>query len=133
MKIPNPDSRTLRQFGFLCVAFFGILGGLQVFRSGNLTAAMIFGGLAAIGGILGAVRPIWLKPVFQGWMIAVFPIGWLVSHVLLGLLFFGVFFPLGVVLRSMGHDPLRLKKPAGNSYWQARSPQTDPGRYLRQY
>lgn len=133
MKIPNPDSRTLRQFGFLCVVFFGVLSGLQYFRSGNVTAALILGGLAVIGGVLGGIRPVWLKPVFQGWMLAVFPIGWLVSHILLGLLFFGVFFPLGVVLRSTGHDPLRLKKPPGNSYWQSRSPQTDSGRYLRQY
>jgi hypothetical protein len=133
MKIPNPDLRTLRQFGFLCLFFFGTLAGLQYFHSDNVVASFIFAGLAVGGGLLGAVRPILLKPVFQGWMILVFPIGWVVSHVLLAGLFFGVFMPLGLILRSMGHDPLKLKKPVGNSYWQARSPQTDASRYLRQY
>ena len=133
MKLPNPDARMLRQFGFLCILFFGILSGLQYFRSGNPTAATILAGLAVSGGLLGALRPMLLKPVFLGWMILAFPIGWVVSHVLLACLFYGVFFPLGMILRGLGHDPLRLKKPVGTSYWQARSPQTDARRYLRQY
>lgn len=133
MKLPNPDARMLRQFGFLCILFFGILAGLQYFRSGNLTAAAILAGLAICGGLLGAIRPLWLRPVFVGWMILAFPIGWVVSHVLLAGLFYGVFFPLGMILRGLGHDPLRLRKPVGDSYWQARAPQTDARRYLRQY
>ena len=133
MKLPNPDARMLRQFGFLCILFFGILAGLQYFRSGNATAAMILAGLAVSGGLLGAIRPLWLKPIFVGWMILAFPIGWVVSHVLLAVLFYGVFFPLGMILRGLGHDPLRLRKPMADSYWQARTPQTDARRYLRQY
>ena len=46
-----------------------------------------------------------------------------ISPVILGLLYFGVFTPFGLVLRATGHDPLRLKfDPDATTYWIERSP-----------
>jgi hypothetical protein len=85
------------------------------------------------GGFLGLLRPSLLRPVFVGWMVLAFPIGWLVSHLLLGLLFFGVFTPVGLLLRTLGKDSLRLQRGNAASSWQDRTQETDLKRYLRQY
>lgn len=130
----NPDRRMLRQFGLLCAAVFGGLGIWQGNAAGLnwSTGAMLV--LAVLGGLLGWLRPLWLRPVFVGWMILAFPIGWTVSHLLLGGLYFGVFTPLGFLLRILGKDSLRLQPPGlSGSCWQDRSQETDLKRYLRQY
>jgi hypothetical protein len=84
-------------------------------------------------GLLGTLHPEFLRPVFVGWMILVFPIGWTISHLLLGLLFFGVFTPVGLLLRTFGKDSLRLQRGAASSLWQDRAQESDLKRYLRQY
>ena len=45
----------------------------------------------------------------------------------MALLFFGVFAPLGVVMRAFGYDPLRLKRDrSASSYWVRRSKPPSP-------
>jgi hypothetical protein len=61
-----------------------------------------------------------LRPVYTGWMIVAFPIGWTVSKIALGLMFFLVFLPVGLVFRMTGRDVLHLKRRAGGSYWLAK-------------
>ena len=42
-------------------------------------------------------------------MFAVFPIGWVVSHLLLGVVYFLVLTPIGLTLRALGRDPLERR------------------------
>ena len=129
----NPDSRMLRQFAGLWILFFGGLALSQYFRSHNTTAALVVGALAVGIGVPGLLFPRFLKPIFVGWMILAFPIGWLVSRIILMALFFGVFAPVGLLLRFLGHDPLRLKRPVVESYWEEKTQQTSLRRYLKQF
>jgi len=73
-----------------------------------------------------------IRPIFVGLILLTFPIGWVVSHLLLGLIFYGLVTPIGLILRISGHDPLQLKKPSGNSVWKTPVGKTDATRYLRQ-
>ena len=129
----NPDNRMLRQFAGLWMMFFVGMALSEFFRNHNTTAAIGVGALAISVGVPGLIFPRLLKPVFVGWMIVVFPIGWLVSRIILSLLYFGVFAPVGLMLRMLGHDPLRLKKPDVESYWQEKTQQTSLRRYLKQF
>ncbi|MFN9292162.1 MAG: SxtJ family membrane protein [Planctomyces sp.] len=129
----HPPARTLRQFGWLCAIVFGGWG-IKLLVTAEVSSAGC--GLVAVGltaGLLGTLYPEILRPVFVGWMILVFPIGWTVSHLLLGLLFFGIFTPIGALLRISGKDSLRLQRNRPASWWQDRSSETDLKRYLRQY
>ncbi len=47
-----------------------------------------------------------MRWVYIGWMILAFPIGWTVSQVMLAVMFFGLFTPIGLVFRLIGRDPL---------------------------
>ena len=97
------------------------------------TVAVVVGTLALVVGVPGLFLPRILKPIFVSWMILVFPIGWLVSHIVLFLIYWSVFVPFGFILRRMGHDPLRLRKPAVESYWEQKTQQTKLRRYLKQF
>lgn len=124
--VRRPGTRTLRQFGGLLA-----LGG---------AAVMIFGedlGVAGlIVGLLGAVGlalPRALAPLYVGWMAAVFPLGWLVSRLVLALLFCGLVTPIGVLLRLAGRDALARRRRSCPSYWARRREVMDSAQYFRQY
>jgi len=126
----------LRQFAGLCVLFAG--GGALASWLGLLElppqAIPVLIGVAGVVGGLGRVYPRALKPVFVGWTVAVFPLGWVVSHLVLAVLFFGVFTPVALLFRWTGRDVLRLKRdPAARTYWSTRSGPPEPRRYLSQY
>lgn len=130
----NPDNRTLRQFGGLCLLVFG---GLAVWnaavRDRPIVAAVL--GVLAVGiGVPGLVAPRVIKPVFVGWMVLAFPIGWVVSHVILAVMFYGLFTPIGLVMRLAGRDPLSLRANSdAETYWTPRAAPGDVRRYFRQY
>ena len=67
-------------------------------------------------------------------MVLAFPIGWTVSQVMLALMFFGLFMPIGLVFRLIGRDPLRRTRPSGReSYWDPKPTPTDLRRYFKQF
>ncbi len=128
----HPDDRMLRQFGLLCVLFFGGLCAARM--SGGIdNVCVLTGVIAAVAGALAFTRPRLLKPVFVGWTIAVFPIGFLVSYIILLCLYFLVFAPVGLVLRLTGYDSLRLRDPGTATCWMNRSSTADLKRYFRQF
>jgi len=74
------------------------------------------------------------RPMFVGWMYAAYPLGFIVSHVLLGLVYFGVVTPIGLLLRAVGHDPMtRRFDRSAKTYWIAREQTRDVRRYFRQF
>ena len=129
----NPDLKTLFQFSVIWLIAFSLLAGMQYWRYNHTTAAGILAIVALIGGCIGMIKPSFMKPIFVGWMILAFPIGWTVSLVLLGLIFYLVIAPIGLALRLFGHDPLKLRTSKVNSYWDSRKNHQDQGRYLKQY
>ena len=67
-------------------------------------------------------------------MVLVFPVGFVVSQLVLVVLFFLVFLPIGFLLRFRGWDPMlyRVRK-SGDTFWEVKSISQDVRRYLRQY
>jgi hypothetical protein len=129
----NPSLKELRQFGFLCVAFFGGLAAWHGYHKGLTTGVEILAVVAAAGGILGAVAPGLLKWIYVGWIVAVFPIGWTISHLLLGFIYFAVLTPIGALIRMLGHDPMNRKIDRdATTYWSVHD-QAPVARYFRQF
>lgn len=127
----NPTARTLRQFAGLCVLFGGGWAAARWWQ-GDETAAAVLGALCLAAAVLGAVAPMLLRPVFVGWMVLVFPIGWVVSRVTLLALFLVVLTPVALWFRVSGRDLLRLRRPAGHSYWTPKPQPPDVDSYFRQ-
>jgi len=129
----SASPRMLRQFAGLLIVF---AGGILIWRAvaGQLGPWTI--GLAALGILVGAIGLVWptaIRPVYTGWMIAAFPIGWTVSKITLGGVFYLVFTPVAAVFRLMGRDPLALRRRRDASYWLPKTSAKSGDEYLRQF
>jgi Saxitoxin biosynthesis operon protein SxtJ len=130
----DPPRATLRQFGGLWLAFFGGLALWEAFGRGRPGWAAILGLLAVTIGPMGLTRPEWIRFIYVGWMVVAFPIGWTISQIMLALMFFGLFTPIGLVFRLIGRDPLdRRRRPGSNSYWAPKLASADVRRYFKQF
>ena len=131
--IKPPSDRMLRQFAGLSLVIFG---GIAAWRAYNGTVdGWTIGWAAAavlIGGI-GLVAPRAIRPVYQAWMVAAFPIGWTVSKVVLGAVLYLVFTPVALVFRLLGRDALKLRRRTPASYWEPKAGATSGKEYLRQF
>jgi len=118
MKGPNnPTLVDLRTFGLLFGGFvagiFGLLLPWRAVIAWSIWPWLVAAAFAAVA--LG--RPAWLGGFYGLWMKLGMGINWVVTRVILGTVFFIMIVPLGLVMRAMGKDPLRLKpRAAGESY-----------------
>jgi hypothetical protein len=129
----NPSKKELAWFGLLCLGFFGLVG-LSVFHKTHaLRPAVIVWVAATVGVAIYFALPPLRRPVYLAWMYAAYPIGWVMSYLLLAVVFFGVFTPVGLLMRLMSRDPLaREFDRSASTYWMPHDPGTDPDRYFRQ-
>ena len=71
--------------------------------------------------------------MYQAWMRLFYPIGFIVSHVMMGTIFYLILTPIGLAMRLAGHDPLQRRWDANaRSYWTRHAPSRDITRYFRQ-
>ena len=130
--VTPPKPSVVRQFAGLCLVF---AAGWAAWRAWNGQLGAGAAALALVGaaiGVVGLVRPAAIRPIYTGWMIAVFPIGWTVSQLLLGLMFYTVFAPVGLLFRMIGRDGLSLRRREARSYWTNKDTPTSVSDYFRQ-
>jgi saxitoxin biosynthesis operon SxtJ-like protein len=129
----NPSRRDLNIFGFLLLLFAGLIGAGLYFRSGAFEAARAVWIAGFLLVLLYFAVPPFRRPFYLGWLYVTYPIGFVLSHVILGAVFYLVFAPVGLVMRMLGKDPLhrRFDRTAA-TYWVKHDPHSDQGRYFRQ-
>ena len=130
----NPSRRDLASFGAVLLVFFIVIG-LVIGRATH--SELVRNVFWSVGGVLALVYyavPALRKPMFVGWMYAAYPLGYVISHVLLGLIYFAVVTPIGLIMRAVGHDPMERRfDRAARTYWVPREPVSDVKRYFRQF
>ena len=99
-----------------------LLAGLGVWR-GHSVLPMVLGALAILLAGLALVAPRLLSPVHTVWMAAAHALGWFNTRILLGVVYFVVMTPTGIVMRLMGRDPLDRRLKDRPSYWVERKRQ----------
>src|ERR1041385_5206015 len=109
----NPSKKELRQFAAILVGVAVLFAGMELYKTGGVDLGRWFWGrLSVIGacvGLIGIAVPMLIKPLYVGWMVAAFPIGWTVSHLMLGIMYFLVLTPFGWIVRATGNDPMKRK------------------------
>lgn len=123
MQHPTPSTRQLREFGL-------VVGGLILVVFSWLLPALhghppaiwpLWIGLPLV--LLGLIAPRSLRQPYRGWMALGHGLGWINSHLILGLVYLLVLQPIALVMRLLGHDPLRRRwDPAATTYRQMRQP-----------
>jgi Saxitoxin biosynthesis operon protein SxtJ len=130
----DPPRRTLRQFAGLWLVFFGGLALWHAVARGRIWLGLLLAVVALTIGPAGLIRPDWVRLIYVGWMILAFPIGWTVSQIILLIVFFGLFTPIGLLFRLFGRDPLgRIRRPELETYWATKPAPTDLRRYFKQF
>jgi hypothetical protein len=139
----QPDERTLRQFGWIALGGFSLVALLAwnewlVFSMGlgsaRATVAGAFAGLGVLSALFSLVAPNANKPIFLGLTLLSYPIGFVLSYVIMGFLFFGLITPVGLVFRLIGKDPLnRSFDRAASTYWSDPRPRRGKDSYFRQF
>jgi hypothetical protein len=122
--IPQLDRAGLRKFGLttggIVAALFGLLLPWIFDRSLPLWPWIVCGILAA----LAVAAPTALGPIYRGWMKIGNVLGWINTRIILALLFFVVLFPVGLLRRLFGRDPMHRKLDAhADSYRVPSTPQ----------
>jgi hypothetical protein len=115
------DGSSNRAFGWVFVAVFGIVAFTPLLHGAAPRWWALICAFATAA--VTVLRPGLLTVPNRLWTRLGLLLGRVVSPVVIGILFFGVFTPFGPLMRALGHDPLRLKTdPAASSYWIDRAP-----------
>jgi hypothetical protein len=130
---PNPGRRQLAVFGVVWLAFFAIVG-MAALKHGGAAAGATLIALGVLVPASGWVWPRFLRAVYLALAYATFPLGLVLSWVLLAAVYYLVLTPIGLFMRAIGHDPLNRSGDArAGSYWVAREEDEGRGSYFRQF
>jgi hypothetical protein len=122
--IPELDNKGLREFGL-------VTGGVITGLFGLFFPWLLEVGIPAwpfvLGGVLvawGLLHPSSLRPVYTGWMKFGMLLSRITTPVVMGVVFFLVVLPVGLIMRLAGRDPMARKlEPDRDSY---RTPSEKP-------
>jgi len=128
------EKREIKKFGMGLTVLLCFIGGWQLYK-GNINVYVWFFGFAGLVLVLSFFAPIILKPLYKVTRTVGDAIGWVNTRILLSIIFYVIFTPIGILSRLLRKDLLgkRLNKDA-KSYWNEK----DKGvftkeQYERQY
>jgi len=112
---------SVRGFAVTIAVALGFLGALNAWRAGRAWPWLL--GVAAVLVVCAYFAPALLRPLNVAWFRLGLVLHAIVNPLVMGLLFFVAIFPTALVMRIMGSNLLRLKRPGdAQSYWIARRP-----------
>jgi uncharacterized membrane protein len=127
--------KALRRFGFILGGLLILLGLVLLARhraeSLSALSSQVFGAILVIAAVLA---PNALKHLHAVWMGLALLIGWVMTRVILTLVFFLIVTPIGLLQRLVGQRSVDLHFRTGaSSYWQPREKSFAPADYRNQF
>jgi len=117
---PHLELPSNRKFGYFFTLIFTLFG-VYFFAVESTIWSYLFLVASFLFLVATLVNPEVLLPLNKLWMRLGFAIGMIVSPIVLGAIFFGIFTPLSLLMRVCGRDELRLKVKARKTHWKTRS------------
>ena len=115
IKTSNKD---IRSFGITIGIILFIISAILFYYDKSSYEVIAYIGGGFIG--LGIIIPTLLKPIYILWMTFAVILGWVMTRVILSLVFYFIITPISFVTRLFGEDFLSLKRTDSNSYWNKR-------------
>jgi hypothetical protein len=119
MKFSEIELPSNRKFGFFFTFVFAMVAA-YFYYSANVSWAHVFIATALIFLLISLIKSDVLLPLNKLWMRFGLLLGMIVSPIVLGIIFFGLFTPIAIVMRLSGRDELRLKFTQKASHWISR-------------
>jgi len=121
-----------RKFGLTVGAALLVFAGLSHWRGHTLAPQV----LATLGGtlaLLGVVIPARLGPLFSAWMKLAHAMSRVTTPLFMGIVYFVVLTPIGLLVRLLGRNPLAPPRNSGSG-WVEHDPRSDaPDSMRRQF
>jgi len=121
----DQSRRALVRFSRTMAVALLVLGALVFFFGSHPIRGVVLAGIGVLFFLVGWLAPQGLKAVHRGWMTLAFGMGWIMSRVLLTIVFFVAVTPIGLIMRLVGKNPL-VVRAEGDSYWIRRERGTRP-------
>jgi hypothetical protein len=122
-----------RSFGLGVGAVLALLGAWWLYRGKFPAAAPWALGVGLLLVVLGLAAPALLAAPARAWLVVGEALSWVMTRVILAIVFYVVLTPLGLVRRLLGGDPLG-RKLGGATYWRPYpARQRDPHHYEKMY
>jgi hypothetical protein len=118
------SAREGRKFAFTLAIAFGVFAGVAWWR-GGATVPTVLGALAGLFAFGGLVAPTRLGPVERAWMGLAHAISKVTTPIFMGVVYYLVITPVGIVRRAVGGNPLRAHRGATGWVDRAAAPRGD--------
>lgn len=116
-----------RSFGITFAVVFALLAAFSYWHRGVSNTFYVTLAVSAVFAVVTLVAPRTLRSLNLIWLKFGLLLHKIVNPLIMGILFFGIFTPMGVVMRMFGVDFLRMKrKPVTKSYWIAKGDDAVP-------
>ena len=120
LKNIKSEKSDLRKFGITIGIILVMIAGFLFWKEKE--SFQIFLTVGAVLCIFGVVIPVILKPIYWIWMIFATILGWIMTRIILSILFYVILTPIGLIPRLFGKQFLELKWNRTNrTYWNYRS------------
>ena len=120
LKNIKSEKTDLRKFGIAVGAILLIIAGFLFWK--EKVSFQIFLAIGIILFALGITIPALLKPVYLVWMLLATILGWLMTRVILSLLFYVIVTPIGLISRLFRKQFLELRwDRSKDTYWNYRA------------
>jgi multisubunit Na+/H+ antiporter MnhG subunit len=124
------DQKTVRHFGITIGATVALIGAVLWYLGKPYGNEIMYVGAFVLW--LAGFVPRVLKPLHRLWMGLALVLGWIMTRVLLSLVFYFVITPIGLARRLFGQSSVRTgPAPNKDSYWIPRDPKRDDPENLR--
>ena len=119
VKVSEVELPSNRKFGFFFTLVFSVAAAYSYYST-NLNWAYVLIAAASLFLLVTLTKSDALLPINKLWMRFGLLLGMIVSPIVLGLIFFGLFTPIAMLMRLSGRDELRLKFSQKGSHWISR-------------
>ena len=115
-RYPLPSNKKIGIFFFIILTILSVV--LFIYDYTLISVITLTTGLISL--TLSYLKPDLLLPVNKAWMTLGYFLGYIVSPIVIGFIFFVIFTPISIFLKIIGRDELKLLNKNSDSYWRKR-------------
>ena len=131
-KYKNIQLPSNKKFGYFFTIVFLFVSAYFYFK-GIIFASYYLGIASVVFFLIATLKDDILRPLNKLWMIFGLILGMIVNPIVMGVVFFFIFTPIGIIMRVIGRDELQLQFKNKSSYWIKRSVDTQSNSFRKQF
>lgn len=132
MKFSEVELPSNKKFGIFFTLVF-VLVTTYFYVNSSLTWVYVFAAVTGLFLTVTIVKADALLPLNKLWMMLGFVLGIIISPIVLGIIFYGIFTPIAILMRLFKRDELRLKFKNKTNHWVLRSESIQNSSFKNQF